>query len=277
MVQLGKKNILRSIKQVDFGFYLDGGDEFGEILLPKRYVPEGFKIGDKLEVFLYLDSEDRVIATTETALAQVGSCAHLKVVAIGPFGAFMNWGLTKDLLIPFKEQRIPMQVGKSYTVFVYIDKTGRIAGSSKLSLFLAEENKGVFTVGQKVNLHVASRSDVGYRAIINQTHLGVIHQTDILQPIPLGHQCVGYIKHIRPDGLIDIMLQPKGEDLRDPLCQQIIDYLTKQNGACTLTDKSPPEEIYKAFHVSKSNYKKALGNLYKQKKILIDEDVIRLL
>jgi len=277
MPEVGKRNKLSVVKQVDFGFYLDGGEEFGEILIPTRYAPKDCEAGDVLDVFLYLDSEDRLIATTEEPFCEVGKCAHLEVVDIGDFGAFMNWGLMKDLLVPFKERRIPMLIGKYYTVYLYLDTTGRIAASSKLSTFLKEENSDNFVAGQAVDLLVASRSEIGYKAVINNTHLGVIHNNEILNPINVGDRLTGYIKNIRPDGRINLMIQPKGEDLWDPLSKQVLDYIEAQGGSITLTDKSPPEEIYRIFNVSKSNYKKALGKLYKQKRILLDKDTLTLL
>lgn len=271
MVTLGKKHRLHVLKQLDFGFYLDGR-ELGEILLPLRYAPEHCAIGDSVEVFIYLDSEDRVIATTEIPYAEVGSCAYLKVVELGKFGAFLDWGLPKDLLVPFKEQRVPMQVGKYYTVFLFVDATGRIAASSRLSAFLKEENKGFFLVNQSVHLHIASRSELGYKAVINGTHLGMIHTGDILQPIRIGDDVEGYIKGIRPDGRINLTLQQKGQEAWDALSQKILDYLKEQGGSSPLTDKSPPELIYQTFNASKASYKKALGKLYKEKHIRLEKD-----
>lgn len=276
MVQVGKTNSLRVVKQVDFGFYLDGGED-GEILIPTRYFPKDADVDDIIDVFIYFDSEDRLIATTEEPFAQVGSCAYLEVVDMGDFGAFMNWGLMKDLLVPFKEQRVPMQVGKYYTVFLYLDTTGRIAASSKLSTFLSEENKGEFTANQIVNLHVASRSEIGYKAVINGTHLGVIHNSEILLPISTGDNLKGYIKSIRPDGRINLMLQPQSKELMDPLSQTILTYINARGGTITLSDKSSAEEIYRVFNVSKSNYKKALGKLYRENKIMLEKDQVTLL
>jgi predicted RNA-binding protein (virulence factor B family) len=276
MAEVGKKNKLLVIKQVEFGMYLDGED-LGEILIPGRYVPEGTKIDDVLEVFIYLDSDDRLIATTEEPHAQVGQCAHLEVVANGAFGAFMSWGLSKDLLVPFKEQRIPMQVGKSYTVFLFIDVTGRIAASSKLSTFLKEADDKVFVEEQMVSLQIASRSDLGYKAVINGTHLGLLHNSDILQPINVGDAMDGYIKNIREDGKINLTLQAKGEQAIDSLSKDILEFLKEEGGRSTLTDKSSSETIYETFRVSKSSYKKALGKLYKEKRILIEKDSVTLL
>jgi predicted RNA-binding protein (virulence factor B family) len=276
MIEIGKKNQLRVLKRVDFGIYLDGGD-LGEILMPVRYVPEGCKVGDVVDSFLYLDSEDRLIATTETPYVEVGGCAHLEVVAVGAVGAFMNWGLAKDLLVPFKEQRVPMAVGKSYTVYVYLDNTERIAASSRLRRFLSEENDGKFVVGQEVSLLIARRSDLGYQAVINGSHLGLIHSEEIFQPIHVGDHMDGYIKGIRPDGFINLTLNARGKASIDALSQFILDFLKAEGGSSFLTDKSPAEEIYKTFNVSKSNYKKALGKLYKEKYIMLDKERITLI
>ncbi len=231
-----------------------------------------------LEVFIYLDSDDRLIATTETPYAEVGKCAHMRVVSTGAFGAFMNWGLSKDLLVPFKEQRSPMHVGREYTVFVFIDATGRIAASSKLSSFLKEEDNGkIFIEDQMVSLQIASRSDLGYKAVIDGTHLGLIHNSDILNPIYVGSKVDGYIKNIREDGRLNLTLQARGEEAIDSLSKNILEFLEAEGGSSPLTDKSPPEVIYKTFKVSKLSYKKALGKLYKAKLITIEKDKVKLL
>lgn len=273
---IGSTVRLQIVKEVDFGLYLDGGD-FGEILLPVRYVPPGCQVGDEIDVFIYRDSEDIIIATTEKPFAEAGECAHLKVVDVNSFGAFMNWGLPKDLCIPFNEQRVPMETGRSYTVFIYEDHSGRICGSSKLSNFLEEKSDGAFEAGQPVYLHIASRSPLGFKAIINGTHLGLIHNNDALLPLKPGQKIEGYIKKIRPDGAIDLTLQQQGDAMRGNLSQQILTDLEKQGGTSTLTDKSTPAEIFQWYQVSKANYKKVLGQLYRDKKISIEKDRIVLL
>jgi predicted RNA-binding protein (virulence factor B family) len=277
MINIGKKNHLKILKQVDFGFYLDGGDEGGEILLPNRYIPKEAEVGDTIEVFLYFDSEDRIIATTEEPFAQVNECAFLKVTDIGKFGVFMDWGLTKDLFVPFKEQIKPMQVGQYYSVYVYMDNTGRIAASSKLSQFLKEQNEGCFIQGQEVTLHIISYNQLGYLAAIDNTHLGLIHKDEVFKSVTIGETLKGYIKSIREDGKLNLTLQPKGEALWDPLCEKIMNYIKEQGGSITLTDKSPPEDIYKLFQVSKVSYKKAIGRLYKEGQIILDKDKLSLL
>jgi predicted RNA-binding protein (virulence factor B family) len=274
MIRLGKTNHMQIVKEVEFGLYLDGED-FGEVLLPKRYVPAGCKPGDMIDVFVYRDSEDIIIATTERPLAELGECAHLNVVDKNRSGAFMDWGLPKDLFVPLKEQRTPMEPGQSYTVFVFEDVSGRIAASSKLSFFL-DEKGGRFEAGQAVGLHIASRSDLGYKAVIDGTHLGLIHHADILAPVTLGDEMVGYIKKIRPDGAIDLMLQPQGEAMKNDLYRRILEDLKDNGGSSSLTDKSTPEDIFRRFGVSKGNYKKILGELYKDKRIVLHDHYISL-
>lgn len=272
---LGNTAKLQVIKEVEFGLYLDGG-EWGEILLPKRYVPEGCKIEDWVDVFVYLDSEDIIIATTETPLAEVGECALMEVVDVNDYGAFLNWGLSKDLFVPFREQRVPMERGRSYVVAVFEDNSGRICGSSKLDSFLSEVSEGTFKKEQAVDLLIASRSPIGYKAIINGTHLGLIHNSDALVALRPGERMKGYIKTIRPDDAIDLVLQPKGEEMRHSLTHQIMIDLEANDGVSDLTDKSPADLIFSRYQVSKGNYKKAIGQLYKEKKIIIEDDRIAL-
>jgi predicted RNA-binding protein (virulence factor B family) len=276
MPSIGKTAKLQITKEVDFGVYLDG-DDLGEILLPKRYVPEGALLDDWIEVFIYLDSEDIIIATTEKPLAEVGQCAHLKVVDKNSIGAFMNWGLPKDLFVPFREQKIPMERGRSYTVFIFEDNTGRICGSSKLDHFLNEHGEESFTANQPVDLLICGQSPLGYKAVINNTHLGLIHKNDILAGINIGDRVAGYIKNVRFDGAIDLTLQSLAKDSDDQLMKKILADLEQSGGVLHLTDKSPPEDIFKTYQVSKAHYKKILGKLYKNKKILLQKDKITLL
>ncbi|WP_417317221.1 S1 RNA-binding domain-containing protein [Emcibacter sp.] len=278
MAEIGKTQSLEIVKHVDFGVYLDGDME-EEILLPQRYLPEDpkeWEVGQFIDVFVYLDSEDRPIATTETPLAEVDECACLTVINRTKFGAFLDWGLSKDLLVPFKEQRIPMEPGKSYVVFLYLDNTGRIAATSRLSRHLSELNDDEFKVRQKVDLLVATRSDMGYKVVINGTHLGLIHNDDVTRPLQIGDRLSGFIKKPRPDGRINITLQRPANELRHELADQIMEYLQENDGRCELTDKSDPEAIRATFQTSKSTYKKALGKLYKDKKIIFEADCIRL-
>ena len=272
MIEIGKTYSLEVLKHVDFGIYLDG-DDLDEILLPERYLPENvaeWEVGQFLDVFIYLDSEDRPIATTEVPLAEIGDCAYLSVVEKSDFGAFLDWGLMKDLLVPFKEQRVPMEVGRSYVVHLFLDNTGRIAASSRLSKFVPEQNDDDFKVREEVDLLIASRSDLGYKAVINGTHLGLIHNNEVVRPIKAGDWIKGYIQEARDDGRINLTLQKPSLEVRGELAEKIITYLKENGGSSDLTDKSAPADINAVFHASKSNYKKALGKLYKARLITME-------
>ncbi len=275
MANIGKKNRLRIVKSVDFGVYLDGG-EHGEILLPRRYLPETWAVGDKLDVFIYLDSEDHVIATTQRPRIMVGQCAYLKVKEVNDFGAFLDWGLSKDLLVPFSEQTTKMKEGNDYVVYCYLDEdSDRIAATTKLHEYLDEYGDD-FKPRQAVSLLICGRTDMGYKAVINNTHLGLIFKGDAFKPLRYGQKVDGYIKSIRNDGKIDLCLQMPGQEAKKELADQILDHLKALGGASSLTDKSPPEEIYEKFNVSKGSYKKALGALYKRRMIVIEKDQIKL-
>jgi len=275
MVELGHYNKLRVTKRADIGVFLDG-DQFGDILLPRKYAPESMGIGDEVEVFLYNDSEDRIIATTLEPKTQVGECAYLKVVSTNRFGAFLDWGLPKDLLVPFSEQQNPMQQGYSYSVYVFVDEeTQRIAASTKLEQHLCVD-VSAFKPRQEVDLLIYGKSDLGFKAIINGTHLGQLFEGETFQRLHFGEQLKGYIRQVRSDGKIDLMLQLPSELTRDNLGKSIIDHLRQHDGVSTLTDKSPPDDIYQAFGVSKASYKKALGQLYKKRQILIEKHQITL-
>lgn len=275
MGQIGRVNKLKVVKLVEFGVYLDGGS-LGEILMPKRYMPAGAKLGDSLEVFVHLDSQDRLVATNDRPKASVGEVAFLKVRDVNRTGAFLDWGMPKDLLAPFAEQRVPMEVGRSYCVYIYIDLSGRLAASSKLSLFLEETNEQVFKEKQEVSLQVVSRSQMGYTAVINGTHLGLIHNSEILQPLRMGQKMTGFIKTIRDDDKINLTLQMQGKAGRDELAEKILIFLEMNDGRSTLVDKSSPEDIFAQYRVSKASYKKALSRLYKKRKIVIEADCIKL-
>lgn len=268
-------NQLEVVKEVDFGVYLDGG-EHGEILLPKRYVPENCKPGDVLDVFIYLDSEDRLVATNEKPFAMVGEFATLKVVSTTPVGAFMDWGLPKDLMVPFREQQFPMEEGRNYLVFLYVDdESQRIAASSKLDKFV--DNLPVdYEEGEEVNLIIAGKTDLGYKAIIDNSHWGLLFKNEIFQPLKIGDKMPGYIKNIREDEKIDLMLQKPGYEKIDSIAQSVLDKLKAAGNFMPANDKTDPTLISKMFGISKKNFKKAIGSLYKQRLITIEEDGIRL-
>ena len=275
MITIGTFNNLQVVKQVDFGVYLDG-DDLDTILLPKRYVPNGCEIGDWIDVFLYFDSDDLLIATTEKPKVEVGCCEMLKVVDINHAGAFMDWGLPKDLLVPYNEQQKPMEVGYYYVVYVYHDEASdRIAASTKLSHHLDEQPVWL-KPRQSVNLQIASRTELGYKAIIDDKYLGLLFRADAYRPLKIGERLPGFVKSIRSDGKIDLLISQATLQGDHELSQQIVQYLTDQGGTSTLTDKSDPEEIYRVFKVSKKKYKQALGNLYKSRKITITPGMVQL-
>ena len=276
MAEIGKINHLYVVKEVDFGIYLDGGD-LGEILMPKRYVPEGTQPEDTIEAFIYLDSEDRLVATTEKPFAMVEEFALLEVVSVTPVGAFLNWGLPKDLFVPFREQRQPMEEGKKYLVYVYLDlNSKRIAASSKIEQFL--DNIPVdYDENEEVDLIIVNETDLGYNAIIDNSHLGVIFKNEVFQTLNPGDKVQGYIKKVRNDGKIDLRLDKVGYEKIASFVDRIIVELQKNNGFLPLTDKSSPEEIYKTFKISKKNFKATIGALYKKRFIELEEKGIRLL
>jgi uncharacterized protein len=275
-LQLGKINRLQIVKDSAYGLFLDGY-EHGEILLPKRYVTPGSKGGDWLEVFVYADSEDRLVATSERPRAMVGDVAYLKVAAVNEIGAFMDWGLPKDILAPFAEQAQRMRPGYSYCVYLYVDRhNDRIVASSKLSKFLPEQSRQ-HRQGQQVELLVCAKSELGFKCLVDRSFLALLHHGDVFVPLDPGRELNGYIKNIRPDGRIDLSLSPVDGQSKDDLESLILQYLEAQGGNAALGDKSPPEEIYKLFQTSKKNFKRALGKLYKSKKIIIDSGQISLI
>ncbi|MGD2117592.1 MAG: S1-like domain-containing RNA-binding protein [Chromatiales bacterium] len=276
MVAIGQFNYLQIVQQAPQGVYL-AAKPYGKILLPKKYLPKGFQLDDWIDVFVYYDSEDRLIATTRKPLVSVGQFAYLKVKDVNETGAFLDWGLEKDLLVPFAEQASKMIQGHSYTVYVMLDKkTKRIIASSKIDKYLSETADKKFQIGQAVDLIVYRKTELGYSAIINNSHLGLLYQNEIFQPLRYGQKLKAFIKTIRQDGKIDLSLNRSSKQTYAELPEQIMQYLQQHNGISQLTDKSPPEEIYKTFAVSKANYKKALGKLYKERKILIEKDHISL-
>lgn len=275
MAAIGLMNELEVLKTVDFGVYLDGGPH-GEILMPKRYVPENCQVGDTVEVFIYLDSEDRLVATTDKPYVMVGEFAKLKVVSKTAIGAFLDWGLPKDLLAPFREQQLKMEEGKSYLVYVYLDdESQRIVASSKLDKFV--DNIPVdYEVGEEVDLIIAGQTDLGYKAIIDNSHWGLIFKNEVFQPLKIGDKLKGFIKNIRPDEKIDLSLEKAGYEKIDSISQSVLDKLKEANGYLPFNDKSDPEVISKTFGISKKNFKKAIGALYKQRLINIEDQGIRL-
>ena len=274
-IELGKFTQLEVVKQVDFGMYLDVGEE-GEILLPTRYVPEDCKVGDWLNVFLYLDNEERLIATTLTPLVQVGEFACLEVSWVNQFGAFLNWGLMKDLFVPFSEQKMKMQVGNKYVIHAYIDdESFRIVASAKVDRYLSKE-KAPYQPGEEVNILIWQKTDLGFKAIIENMYSGLLYDSEIFQTLHTGDTLKAYIKQVREDGKIDLILQKPGFEKVDDFSKTLYHYIADHGGRIGLNDKSPAEEIYDVFGVSKKTFKKAVGDLYKKRLILLHEDGIEL-
>ena len=273
--KLGTFQALEVLRLVDFGAYLDG-EELGDILIPKRYLPEGCKPGDVIEVFIYLDSEDRIIATTEEPLATAGEFALLKVVSVTQVGAFLDWGLPKDLLVPFSEQKTKMQEGSWYVVYIYVDdESRRIVATAKLDKYL-DNVPPEYYFGQEVQLMIHSKTDIGYKAIVNNIHWGMLYENEVFRTLKPGEQLTGYIKQVREDEKIDVSLQKPGIESAMDLSDKILLMLKEEGGFLPVTDKSSPETIYSVFGESKKNYKKAVGMLYKNRIITIEPDGIRL-
>ena len=272
-MKIGEYNELRINRTVDFGAYLID-DDTHEVLLPKRYLTPEMKVGDTIRVFVYNDSENRPVATTEQPYAVVGDFALMRVKAVNKVGAFLDWGLVaKDLLVPFSEQRVDMKVGRSYIVRVNLDEAShRIVASAKLAKFLNQTDPDYYH-REKVEVLVTQRSDLGYRVIVDNAHWGQIYQNEIYQDVNVGDRLTAFVKQVRPDGKVDVTLA-KIEKMRvDDLADRILDYLNSHNGEMTLTDKSDPDDINKAFNCSKKDFKKALGLLYKQQKIALGDTV----
>lgn len=278
MALIGRFNSLQVVKHTDFGLYLDGGAD-GEILLPRRYVPKDSpsEVGDWLNVFVYLDSDDRLIATTLRPKIQVGGFASLKVVQINRVGLFLDWGLPKDLLLPHSEEKRPLQVGDYCVVHAYLDpRTRRIVATARLDRYL-DKTPAHYLPGQAVDLLVVEPTPLGFKAIIDGRHWGLIHKNEVFKFLRGGMREQGYIKEVRDDGKISLTLQPVGQAARDELADSILARLDEEGGVLPLGDKSPPELIARLFGVSKGSFKKAIGGLYKQGLIAIhDERIERL-
>lgn len=277
MALVGRYNSLQVVKHTNFGLYLDGAQD-AEILLPNRYIPKDIPSEDEdwLNVFIYLDSDDKLIATTEKPKVQVGEFASLKVVEVNSIGIFLDWGLPKDLLLPYSEEKQPLKAGDYCVVHVYLDKhTRRITATTRLDRYL-DKVPANYTVGQEVDLLVAEETAMGFKAIINNKHWGLIHKNEVFKFLRSGKQEKGFIKEVRSDGNISLSLQPVGEQLASSLNAQILGKLRDNNGVLPVSDKSDPQVISNLFGVSKGNFKKAIGALYKQGQIVIHADRIEL-
>ncbi|WP_252007725.1 S1 RNA-binding domain-containing protein [Ferrimonas sp. SCSIO 43195] len=275
MVKIGQYNRLKVVRLSDYGVFLDG-DSFGNILLPNKFVPEGAAVGTEIEVFIYFDSNDQLIATTQKAKACLGEFALLQVVDINNAGAFMDWGLDKDLLVPYNQQKVPMEKGRHYVVYVYQDRhTERLAASSKLDRFVSER-PGRFRKMQEVDLMLTNNTDLGFKAIVNDSYWGILYHNELFKDARVGQRMKGYVKWVREDGGIDLTLNPPVNEALDQLSQQVLDHLQRNNGFSPLGDKADPEAIKRLYKVSKKMYKRTIGGLFKSGRISIDSDGIRL-
>ena len=275
MAEPGKINSLMVIKKVDIGAYLDG-ENLGRILLPQKMTPRNCILGARLEVFVYYDQEGRLIATTRRPLALPGSFGYLKAVKMTSLGALLDWGLSHFLLAPAREQKQVMEEGRSYLVrVVHDEKRHRIIASSKVDQFL-DQSPVEYELGQEVELLIGAHTDLGYKAIVNNAHWGVIYENEVFQPLKKGDRLSGFIKKVRDDQKIDLCLQRPGYEKVDDLAVQILTSLEKHGGYLAVNDKTSPERIYQLFNLSKKNFKKAIGALYKKKLIVFDGDGIRL-
>ncbi len=297
-ILLGQKNRLKAAWKVDFGMYLEGDDE-GKILLPARYVPEDLEVGDEIDVFVYLDNEERRVATTLEPKAMVGDFAYLEVAWVNEFGAFLDWGLMKDLFCPFREQKKRMEAGRSYIVHVHLDEESyRIMASAKIEKWLEndklakgeveisspsgslstveDEGRGPLSVGQKVSALIWQKTDLGFKAIIDNKYGALLYDSQLFREIHTGDKVEAYITKIRPDGKIDIALQQNGRQHTEDFAEKLLHYLQYRGGRCRLGDKSSAEEIKEQFGVSKKTYKRAIGDLYKRRLITITDDGIEL-
>jgi len=273
-LSLGRFNRLTIVRRAEQGLYLSGGPE--DILLPNRYVPDGAEIGDEIDVFVYLDNEERLIATTETPKAQVGDFAWLQVAWVNNFGAFLDWGLMKDLFVPFREQKMKMQKGKSYLVHLHIDpETYRIMASAKVERYLSTDFPP-YHGGDEVDILVWQKTDLGFKAIVENRFSGMLFDAEIFRQLHSGDRLKAYVKQVRPDGKIDLSLQKKGQKAVHDFSDTLLEHLQNNGGFTPLGDKSPAEEIYALFGVSKKVFKKAVGDLYKQHLITIEPQGLRM-
>ena len=275
-IRLGEYNLLEVVKEVDFGVYLDGSED-GEILLPTRYVPQGCKPGDVLNVFIYLDMDERLIATTLQPYVKVGEFACLEVAWVNQYGAFLDWGLMKDLFVPFREQNMKMIKGNSYVVHVHLDEDSyRIVASAKIEKFLSKDMPE-YTPGDEVEVLIWQKTDLGFKVIVDNKFSGMIFKNEIFTDVRTGMKMHAYIKQVRPDGKIDLELQKGGVKKVEDFADTLLEYIRSNGGSTPLNDKTDADVIYSTFGVSKKTFKKAVGDLYKKRLIVLEgEQGIRL-
>lgn len=278
MLEIGRINKLIALRQTSVGFFLGHpDDERDDVLLPNKYVPTDLRVEDEIDVFIYTDSEDRPIATTLTPHIMRDEFAPLPVVAVSNVGAFLNWGLEKDLLVPFREQSKPMHEGEWYVVFLYLDEdTGRLVASSKVSRFL-DPDASDLVANDPVDLLAYEITDLGVNVIINDRYQGLLYHNELFRPVQVGDRMPGFVKRVRDDDRVDVSLQQMGFENVEPSAQRILEALQQAKGFLPLNDSSPPEAIHKALEMSKKTFKKAIGTLYKDRRIEIRDDGIALL
>ena len=270
-MELGKRNTMTVVREVDFGVYLDGG-EMGDVLLPRRYVPRHCKKGDTVDVFLYLDQQERLIATTEQPKVEVGQFAYLEVSWVNEYGAFLNWGLMKDLFCPFREQKMRMVQGKSYIVYCYVDSvTYRIVASAKIEKFLSKEHPQ-YKSGDETDILIQQKTELGFKVIVDGRFAGQLYENELFQQIHSGDRLKAFVKHVREDGKIDLTLQKHGQEHVHDFAEILLAYIHNHDGVCELHDKSDATDIYRVFGVSKKVFKKAVGDLYKRGLIKLEDD-----
>lgn len=275
MLAIGEYHTLKIDRDTEPGIFLTD-DDGNEVLLPNKYKPAAFEIGDELEVFVYLDHEERPVATNLKPFVKLDEFALLKCVEVSEIGAFMDWGLEKHLFVPFKEQAMKMREGERYLIFCYLDElTGRLVGSSKVDAFLDNSQLTVEPF-EEVDLIIANPTELGWNVIVNEIHKGLLYKDEVFQKLHVGDRLKGWVKKTRPDGKIDITLQRPGYRSIEPNAQELLNLLEIKGGFLGLTDKSSPKEIQREVQMSKKSFKRALGNLYKQRKVDIKDNGIYL-
>lgn len=274
-IALGRWNTLTITRRVDFGVYLDGG-EVGEVLMPLKYVPRGAKEGDEVEAFVYLDQQERLIATREKPLAQVGEFAFLQVAWVNRFGAFLSWGVLKDVFVPFREQKMRMEQGRSYVVRLYIDEeTSRIVASAKVERFLSQE-RPPYRHGDKVEALVWQKTDLGFKVIVDNRYSGLLYENQVFTSLCTGYRVSAYVQHVREDNRLDLILQQSGMEGVDDFSEKLLARIKEEGGFLPFSDKTSPQVLNEFFGVSKKTFKRALGTLYKQQLITLTEEGVRL-
>jgi len=276
MIKLGDWNELKVNRFSEHGAYLDGGS-VGEILMPNAYVERGVRVNDKVTVFVYLDQEECLVGTTEQPLARVGQFAFLKVAWVNEYGAFLDWGLMKDLFVPFREQKMRMEIGRSYIVYIYIDEeTRRIVGTAKVEKWLQPAPVKDYHRGREVELLVQQKTDLGFKVIVDNAYRGLIYNDQIFEEPHTGDRLTGCVVNVRPDGRLDISMQRLGKSRFRDFADVLLEELEKEGGSLPFTDKSSAEAIADRFGVSKKTFKRAVGNLYKARQIVLSEEGITL-